>query len=83
MMELEASFQGTLRTILILLIIWWVLRLLLRAGKKKAGPPPGSRWTNETDRPKGEVRIEQVKQKRDNDKRSGGKVTDADFEELE
>ncbi len=81
-MELEASMGGTLRTILILLIIWFVLRLLLRAGKKR-GRPAGTRWTNDTGRPKGEVRIEKLKDdERDQGPRPGGNVSDADFEEL-
>ncbi len=74
--------SGTLRTIIILLIIWWVLRLLMRAGKQRKGAG-GMRWTNETGRPKGDVRIERLKdEKRDKDRGTGGNVTDADFEEL-
>jgi hypothetical protein len=83
MMELEASFAGTIRTILILLIIWWVLRLLMRAGKKRGGRPPGTQWTDDPNRPKGEIRIENLKDdKRDKDQKPGGNITDADFEEL-
>jgi hypothetical protein len=26
----EASFNGTLRTILVLVVAWWVLRMILR-----------------------------------------------------
>jgi hypothetical protein len=80
-MELEASMSGTIRTIIILLIIWWVLRLLLRAGQKRRNV--GTRWTDDPGRPKGDVRIERVREKeRDKGKGPDGNVTDADFEEL-
>ncbi len=82
MMELEASFNGTLRTILILLIIWWVLRLILRSGRKSGGKI-NARWTDDPNRPKGEVRIERLKDdERDKGNKPNGTITDADFEEL-
>ena len=81
MMEVEASFNGTLRTILILLIIWWVLRSLLRSGRN--GARKRMNWTTGTDRRKGEVRIERLKEdKRNEAGKADGNVTDADFEEL-
>jgi hypothetical protein len=80
-MELEASFQGTLRTILVLLIIWWVLRILLRKGRAGTGRGP-ARWTNDPVRPKGDVRIERTEERTDRPPNKDGSITDADFEEL-
>lgn len=72
--------MGTLQAILVLLIIWWVLRLLLRKGRNSVASGP--RWTQAEPRPKGEIRIERVKEKPDHGKRPDDSVTDADFEEL-
>jgi hypothetical protein len=79
MTVLEASFTGTLRIILILLVIWWVLRFILRMQQPKKG---GAHRTDDTQRPKGEVRIENVPEHDSNATPKGGSVTDADFEEI-
>ena len=74
--------SNTLRTILILLIIWWVLRLVTRAGGKR-NVRSGTRWSDDTGRPRGDVRIERLKDERnEGGGPPRGNVTDADFEEL-
>jgi hypothetical protein len=78
---LEASFNGTLRMIVILLIIWWVLRSLLKLGQR-SGAPKWMSWTNDTSRPKGDIRIERLKDEKRNGGSSKGNITDADFEEV-
>ncbi len=72
------SANGTLRTILILLIIWQLLRLWMRLQQRGGGTQSGS--TASQQRPKGDVRIEQLK-----DIKHGGPpldAEDAEFEEI-
>jgi len=62
MSVIEASFNGTLRTIGLLVIAWWVLRWFLRMQRTQAargsfGKPP-QQTPNDLQRPKGEVRVE-------------------------
>lgn len=76
----EASFNGTLRTILVLVIAWWLLRLFLRY-QRTQGPPSVHR-SNEPQRPPGEVRIEKPAQDDRPGHSGGGHVIDADFEEI-
>ena len=76
----EASFNGTLRTILVLVIAWWVLRMILRYQTTRNAPPVHR--SHEPQRPAGEVRIEKPS---DNDRSAGssrGTIVDADFEEI-
>lgn len=73
----EASLNGTLRTILVLVALWWLLRMVLRyqngrtAGK--AGGPA---------RPKGDVRIDDLRGPGGDRHGSGGHITDAEYEEI-
>lgn len=76
----EASFNGTLRTILILVIAWMVLRMFLRY--QRAQNPPAGRSTHEPQRPRGEVRIERPTESGDASRPGQGRVVDADFEEI-
>ncbi len=78
---LDASFNGTLRTIVILLIIWWVLRSLLKMGQR-SGAPKWRNFTNGPARPKGDVRIERLNDEKRDGGRPQGNITDADFEEV-
>ena len=83
---MEASFNGTVRTILILLVIWLVLRMVMRSRQASAGPGPfqqGGFRTQQEQRPKGEVRIERVDPTARSTSRSPGTVQDADFEEVD
>ncbi len=75
----EASFNGTLRTILLLVLAWMVLRMILRY--QRAKDPPPARRTNEPQRPAGEVRIERPGDA-DRSGKPPGNIVDADFEEI-
>lgn len=75
----EASFNGTFRTILILVIAWMVLRMFLR--HQRAQNPPRTQRTREPQRPAGEVRIERTDGK-EGQGHTGGSIVDADFEEI-
>lgn len=75
----EASFNGTLRTILVLVIAWWVLRLIVRYQRAHQAPPPHT--THTPQRPQGDVRIERADE-RQGPGRQGGPIVDADFEEI-
>ena len=79
MSVLEASFTGTFRIILILLVVWWVLRFFVRMQQPKKGDAQQSTGPQ---RPKGEVRIENVPQHESSAIPKDGSVTDADFEEI-
>ncbi len=82
---IEASFNGTFRTILWLVLAWIVLRWFLQyqrnaAARRNMQQDP--RQQSATPRAKGDVRIENVPPtKRPGDK-SGGTIIDADFEEI-
>jgi hypothetical protein len=77
----EASLTGTLRVIAILLLVWVLLRML-RRWRRGGGAGGKVRWVPPDQRPKGDVRIEQVKDKDERPTSKGGSVSDADFEEL-
>ncbi|HRH68132.1 MAG TPA: hypothetical protein PLB89_01365 [Flavobacteriales bacterium] len=80
----EASFNGTLRTILWLVLAWMALRWFLQYQRNAAARrnAHANAHQNTPSRAKGEVRIENVPPaKRPGDK-SGGTIVDADFEEI-
>lgn len=79
MSPLEASFTGTFRIILILLVVWWVLRFFVRMQQPKKG---STQQSTGPQRPKGEVRIENVPKHDSSSIPQDGSVTDADFEEI-
>ena len=86
MSVIEASFNGTLRTIGLLVIAWWVLRLFLRMQRTQAargsfGKPP-QQTPNDLQRPKGEVRVERPIDSTRTHGRPSGTIVDADFEEI-
>lgn len=72
----EASFNGTVKTILILLALWWVVRLIMRA--RSPHRPTG---TTAVKRPVGDVRIEDAP-KDASARRAHGTIIDADYEEI-
>lgn len=74
----EASFNGTLRTILVLVVLWWLLRLALRQQGRRSEQP--GHMTNEPVRPRGEVRVEDAARSAASDRQS--RIIDADFEEI-
>ncbi|MBK9175520.1 MAG: hypothetical protein IPM46_04120 [Flavobacteriales bacterium] len=76
MIETEASFNGTLRTILVLLALWWLIRLFMRSHRQ----PTASR-ERPMARPKGDVRIEDPR-KDQSPTMPSGRIVDADFEEI-
>jgi hypothetical protein len=80
MSVIEASFSGTFRTIVILVVIWLVLRWFLRLQRAKG--PSVHRGPVGPERPKGEVRIENVPPPKSTGERPGGTIIDADFEEI-
>ena len=86
MTMIEASLNGTFRTILVLLIVWWSLRYFLRMSAQRQAhrhkPGDGAQRTNEAPRAPGEVRVERTG--RDKDRASGHSpvIIDADFEEI-
>lgn len=82
---IEASFNGTLRTIMWLVLAWLVLRWVLRyqrnvAAKRNAQYPPAQQTA--APRTKGEVRIENVPPAKRPNEQPGGTIIDADFEEI-
>lgn len=77
MEPIEASFQGTLRIILILLAVWMVLRWIARrtsAANRTQQP--------HQDRPRGEVRVEQTNNAAGSGSDLQQRAVDADFEEV-
>ena len=56
-------------------------RSLLKLGQR-SGTPKWMNWTNDTSRPKGDIRIERLKDEKRNGGSSKGNITDADFEEV-
>lgn len=72
------SAAGTFRLILILLIVFLVLRMIARARQAPGTSQRGFTFTRPDVRGKGEVRIERPGDER----RGGGPVEDADFEEV-
>ncbi len=81
MEPVEASLTGTLRIIAVLILIWAVLRLI-RNRSAAAGPPKGTNWAAPEQRPKGDVRIERIKEPDKSSSQGSGSITDADFEEV-
>jgi len=81
MEPVEASVTGTLRIIAVLIMVWAVLRLIMnRSNAAKARK--STNWTATEQRPKGEVRIERVKDAEKGGGRDPGSITDAEFEEV-
>lgn len=81
MEPVEASVTGTLRIIAVLILLWTILRFIRRRSAPP-GPPKGTNWAAPEQRPKGDVRIERIKEP---DKSTGpdrGGITDADYEEV-
>ncbi len=73
----EASVNGTLRTILVLMILWLVLRMFLRSQQaSRAANAQGPQ------RKKGEVHIEDPRQKQASPIRPNDTIIDADYEEI-
>lgn len=81
MEPVEASVTGTLRIIALLILVWAILRMI-RNRSAAPGPPKGTNWAAPEQRPKGDVRIERVKEAPKGGDRDSGSVTDADFEEV-
>lgn len=73
------SANGTLRTILILLIIWQLLRLWMRM-QRPGQPHNTGRQGPEERRPRGDVRIERLKETHHSPVPPD--VEDAEFEEI-
>ncbi len=86
MTVIEASFNGTLRTIGLLVIAWWLLRWYLRFQRTRtngaAGGPSVHAHRTGPQRPPGDVRIEPVPPSNAPGGRNGGTIIDADFEEI-
>jgi hypothetical protein len=81
MEPIQASVTGTFRIIAVLILIWVVLRLLRnRFGGGTTRKP--TNWAPPEQRPKGEVRIERIKDPEKGSTHKPGSVTDADFEEV-
>ncbi len=74
------SANGTLRTVLILLILWQLLRLWIRLQRNGQPGPGKARFTKDQPRPKGDVRIEQLKEIQHS--APPPNAEDADFEEI-
>jgi len=72
----EASVNGTLRTILVLMILWLVLRMFLRSqqGQRTARQEPR--------REPGDVHVEDPRQQRSSPIRPNDTIIDADYEEI-
>ncbi len=81
MEPVEASLTGTLRIIAVLILIWAVLRLI-RNRSVAQGPPKGTKWAAPEQRPKGDVRIERIKEPDKGSSAGPSSITDADFEEV-
>ncbi len=75
------SATGTLRIILVLVVLWLALRLVLRMQQARQGRPPGTHWAPREDRPRGDVRVERAGDPRAT-QGSGGRIEDADYEEI-
>jgi len=73
----EASMNGTLRTILVLVILWLVLRMFLRARQAPGAPPD-----QPVRRSPGDVRVEDPRQQRSSPIRPNDTIIDADYEEI-
>lgn len=74
----EASAQGTIRVIAVLVVLWLLLRYLRgRSKQRNFGPAP-----HEPHRPKGDVRIERPSDPTRGGPPSGGRIEDADYEEV-
>jgi hypothetical protein len=86
MTMIEASLNGTFRTILVLLIVWWLLRFFLRMSAQRQvhrpAPGGGAQRTNEVPRAPGEVRVERTAQDKGRAPGHGPVIIDADFEEI-
>jgi len=81
---IEASFNGTLRTLMWLVLAWLVLRWFLQfqrnAGARRNAQAHQHQRTAQ--RSKGEVRIENVPPAKRPGGHPGGTIIDADFEEI-
>ena len=75
------SATGTLRIILVLVVLWLALRLVLRMQQARQGRPPGTHWAARDDRPRGDVRVERADD-RHGARPGGGRIEDADYEEI-
>ena len=75
------SATGTLRIILILVVVWLALRLVLRMQQARQGRPPGTHWAVRDERSRGDVRVERADDRR-GAQHSGGRIEDADYEEI-
>lgn len=73
MEPIEASFQGTVRIILVLLVVWMVLRWFARRNQAAPKPPK---------RPPGDVRVEQMNNAGGPHNDLHQRAVDADFEEV-
>ena len=85
MAVIEASFNGTLRTILWLVLAWMALRWFLQFQRNAAAKRNGRydpRQQAAPPRAKGEVRIENIPPVKRPGDRPGGTIIDADFEEI-
>lgn len=81
----EASFNGTLRTILWLVLAWIVLRWFLQFQRNAAAKRNAQQRTQQQAGPpraKGEVRIENIQPAKRSGDKPGGTIIDADFEEI-
>lgn len=74
---IEASFSGTMRTILVLLAAWWLLRYLMRRQAANS-PVPGRAPRRE----KGHVTVERSTSDTRGHNGPGPVIIDADFEEI-
>lgn len=77
MQVLEASLNGTLRTILVLVAVWWLLRMVLRYQNART---MGN--TNGPTRPKGDVRIDDAASAGRGTRSTDGHIIDAEYEEI-
>ncbi|MEO8588625.1 MAG: hypothetical protein ABI432_04590 [Flavobacteriales bacterium] len=73
----EASVNGTLRTILVLMILWLVLRMFLRSQQAR-----GVGRSQDPPRRPGDVRIEDPRQQQASPIRPNDTIVDADYEEI-
>jgi hypothetical protein len=76
METLEASLNGTLRTILVLVVLWWLLRMFMRRRTAHTTTSQGPT------RPKGDVRIEEAQGPSRGARPSDGHIIDAEYEEI-
>lgn len=73
----EASLNGTLRTILVLVAVWLLLRMVVRHRNTRGTGRPGG-----PARPKGDVRIDDLRGSGGDRHGPGDHITDAEYEEI-